>query len=229
MGTTTTSAPTTRDRIIGDARNAPELLAQAQKFDPAIAAALTGKALIASKTIWGTLATMGISWTVTKYGLGWSDQTDAYVSGLLVMAATAALRDITMTPITGWFTKAPVSVATPSGVRVAAAILIALILPFSLGACAGQTAQQTTQTTIYTVQESLLGAQKLALTYLSQPPCGATVSVTCVDPATKAKIKTASATATAALDSAVAVNAATGSPALTAAAAAVAAMAAAVP
>lgn len=94
--------PTTkRDQVIGMAKDLPDLIVKAQTFDPALAASLTGKALIASKTVWGTLAAMLVSWAVTRWGLGWDADTCAEVSGVLVMAATAGLRAITKAPVTG--------------------------------------------------------------------------------------------------------------------------------
>lgn len=63
-----------------------------------------------------------------------------------------------------------------------------------LGACGQQAA-----TTTYDVKQTLLAADNIALVYLAQQPCPpGQVAVTCVDPATKARIKAASATATAA-------------------------------
>lgn len=61
-----------------------------------------------------------------------------------------------------------------------------------LGACG------PTTTATYDAKQGLLAADHVALVYLSQPPCATTVTITCVDPASKAKIKAASATATAA-------------------------------
>lgn len=53
-------------------------------------------------------------------------------------------------------------------------------------------------TTTYEAKQALLVADNIALAYLAQPPCGPVVAITCVDPATKARIKAASATASAA-------------------------------
>lgn len=102
----------TRDRIIADAKDLPSLIAAAQQSDPALAQALTGKALVASKTLWGNIVGLLVSWAVTRYGLGWSPDTSALVTGLIVIATTAALRAISSGPITGLF-KIPTKGPTP--------------------------------------------------------------------------------------------------------------------
>lgn len=89
-----------RDTLVADAKSMPDLIAKAKAADPALAQQLEGKALLASKTVWGTAASMVLSWAVTKYGLGWDADMCALVSGLIVMATTAALRAITKGPIT---------------------------------------------------------------------------------------------------------------------------------
>ncbi len=94
---------TTRDRIIADARSLPDLIAKAKQVDPQLAQQLTEKPLIASKTVWGTALTMGVSWAATRYGLGWDANTCALVSGLLVLGTSAAIRRITAGPIKGLF------------------------------------------------------------------------------------------------------------------------------
>lgn len=55
---------------------------------------------------------------------------------------------------------------------------------------AGCTPSQTGMA-VYDARRSLLAADNTALAYLGQPPCGATVAVTCVDPAVKLRIKAA--------------------------------------
>lgn len=109
--------PATRgDQAVAVARDIPTLIKQASVVDPDLAAKWTGKALVASKTVWGTLATMMVSWAVTRWGLGWDPQTCAEASGVLVMAATLGLRSASELPITGLFTK-----ASPHEAAVAAA------------------------------------------------------------------------------------------------------------
>ena len=101
--------PTISDRVVASARDLPDLIKKASVADPDLAAKFTGKALLASKTVWGTLATMAVSWAVTKYGLNWDAETSAEVSGALVMLATTLLRCISDGPITG-----VVNAATPT-------------------------------------------------------------------------------------------------------------------
>lgn len=98
---------TTRDNLIAQAHSLPDLISKAETFDPAFAAALKGKALVASKTVWGTAATMALSWAASRYGLGWDADTCGLVSGVLTMAATAGLRYITTGPVTGIVTAKP--------------------------------------------------------------------------------------------------------------------------
>lgn len=97
-----TGAPTTvSDQVIASARDLPDFIHKATEFDPDVAKKWTGTALLASKTMWGTLIGMGVSWVVTRFGLGWDADTSAEVTGVIVMLLTAALRSITDTPITG--------------------------------------------------------------------------------------------------------------------------------
>lgn len=98
-----------RDQVFAAAQSWPDFVAKASVADPDLAAKFTGKALIASKTVWGTLFTMVVSWAVTRWGIGWDDKTCAEVSGAVVMLATAFLRSISDGPITGVVTP-----ATPS-------------------------------------------------------------------------------------------------------------------
>lgn len=94
------------DRIIADAKSLPDLVSRATAADPQLAQSLTAKALVQSKTVWGTAAMMVLSWAVGRYGLGWSPDFCALVAGLLTMGATAALRAVTRSPI-GGILKAP--------------------------------------------------------------------------------------------------------------------------
>jgi hypothetical protein len=90
-----------RDRIIEQAKSLPDLISKAETFDPRLAKILTGKALVASKSVWGTPVTAGISWAASYYGLGWDAEACALVSGAMVVAASAALRYVTVGPVTG--------------------------------------------------------------------------------------------------------------------------------
>lgn len=120
------NAPTTKaDQAVSLARDIPSLIKQAAIVDPDLAAKWTGKSLVASKTIWGTLATMIVSWAVTKYGLGWSPEVCAEVSGVAVMVATAFLRLVTELPITGIFRSA----TTNEAVAIAAPAAPVVVVP----------------------------------------------------------------------------------------------------
>jgi hypothetical protein len=94
-------SPTGRDQLIKDAQSLPDLVARAQALDPDLAKALTSKALIYSKTIWGNAVALIVSWAVTKYALGWDADTCALVTGLIVMGVTGVLRYLTSQPISG--------------------------------------------------------------------------------------------------------------------------------
>ena len=104
-GATTAPAPTVRDQVIADAKSLPDLIARAQKDAPDLAAQLTAKPLAASKTMYGTAASLLVSWAITKWGLGWDANTAALASGIIVMIATGLLRAITASPIAGIFRK----------------------------------------------------------------------------------------------------------------------------
>ena len=109
--------PTTRDAIIADAKSLPDLIATAQTLDPALAQALTGKAIVASKSTYGPTATLAVSWLVTHYALGWSPDQCALVSGGLILIVSAGLRAVTSGPITAWF-QAPTAAAVGVAARL---------------------------------------------------------------------------------------------------------------
>lgn len=101
--------PTVTDRVVNASRDLPELLNRAAALDPETAAKWTGGALVASKTVWGTLAALVVAEGVRRLHLGWDQNTIAVVSGALVLAAAAGLRLVTKYPITGFFRKATVA------------------------------------------------------------------------------------------------------------------------
>lgn len=96
----------TRDRLIADAKSLPDLVAKAQRFDPALAQQLTGKVLLASKTPWGVLVSGAVGWAVSRYGLGWDGATTDLVAGAAVVLGAYAMRKISSGPITGLFRRA---------------------------------------------------------------------------------------------------------------------------
>ncbi len=99
--------PTTkRDQLIGMAKDVPDLIAKARTFDPALAASLTGKALLASKSPWGTLLGGLVAWLAAKEGFGWDQATCDLVAGAGVLVAAFIMRSITSAPVTGIVTPA---------------------------------------------------------------------------------------------------------------------------
>jgi hypothetical protein len=93
--------PPTRDEIIAGAKSAADLLQTAQTFDPQLAAQLTAKPLLASKSVWGVALTALLTPVVAHWGLGLDQTTVEVLSGLAVTAAGAGLRVITSGPISG--------------------------------------------------------------------------------------------------------------------------------
>ena len=86
--TTTPPAPPTpesdtRNADIAQARDLPALIEKAEAVDPKLAESLTSKGLPASKSTWGPVASLAISWVVTKYALGWDSNTCELVSGAM--------------------------------------------------------------------------------------------------------------------------------------------------
>lgn len=90
---------TLRDRLIDEAHNVPSLIALAAADDPVLAQALIGKALVASKSVWGPLVGAALSWVVTRYGLAWDESTSAEVTGGIILVVSAAIRMVTVAPI----------------------------------------------------------------------------------------------------------------------------------
>ena len=130
-----------RDQLIADAKNLPDLVQAARVADPVLAEALTGKALIASKTVWGNAISTLIAWVVSRYGLGWDPNTCALISGLVLLAASAIIRSISAGPITGLF-RAASSPTAPStaATGTAAALVLTIVLSGVLAACAASDA-----------------------------------------------------------------------------------------
>lgn len=93
------------DAAVKAAKNLPGLVQQLNTIDPTLVQAFTGKALVASKSVYGPALVGGVSYLAGKYGLGWSPDFCAGVAGGLVLVASAALRFVTSGPITGLFRK----------------------------------------------------------------------------------------------------------------------------
>lgn len=101
---------------VSAAKDLPGLVNNLQAVDPALAQQITGKALIASKSVYGVIISTGLTWAVTKYALGWSPDLVDAISGGVVLVATAVFRALSTTPITSWFVSkktAPVA-STPA-------------------------------------------------------------------------------------------------------------------
>jgi hypothetical protein len=113
----TAPAPATQESVeinkaISVAKNLPDLIARAQAVDPSLAAALTGKALIASKTPWGNLLATAIAYIVAKYGLGWSESFDELIAGAALVGMSYIMRLVSPARVTGLFKSAPVTSTT---------------------------------------------------------------------------------------------------------------------
>ena len=73
-----------------------------------LAASLTPKPLVASRTLWVTLATLALSYACAKYGLALDADQQAGLITVAVMAETTVMRAITRAPIGGVLTVPPV-------------------------------------------------------------------------------------------------------------------------
>lgn len=93
------------DKAIAAANDLPSLVQGLQQVDPALAQQLTGKALIASKSMWGTFAVPAVVYVAGRYGLNWDHDLCTLVAGGLVLICAAAFRKVTSSPITSWVRK----------------------------------------------------------------------------------------------------------------------------
>lgn len=116
-----------RDQIISQANSLPDLVSKAQAFDPAVAAALTPKALIASKTPIGIMVTYGVTWLASKYALDWDPNFCALAAGLGVLAASYVMRYVTTSPIAGIFKAKPLTPAPGDSASVKMPTIIAML------------------------------------------------------------------------------------------------------
>lgn len=102
----TTAPPSpVRSMILADAQGVPSAISMAETADPQLADFLKGKALLASKSVYGPVIVGGITYLSGRYGLGWDENTVAAVAGLIVFGASIVLRYVTHAPITGLFSK----------------------------------------------------------------------------------------------------------------------------
>ncbi len=93
--------PTPADEAVAAAKDVPDLVAKLKAADPALAAQIEGKALLTSKTPWGTLACAVAAYASTRWGLGWDQSTDALISGGALVIGSYVMRYITSVPISG--------------------------------------------------------------------------------------------------------------------------------
>lgn len=94
-----------RNDLVAASKDLPDLIAKAQVADPALAAQLTAKPLIASKTPIGTLVAGVVAWAAGRYGLGWDQTTCDLVAGCAVLLGGYGMRYISSSPIAGIFSK----------------------------------------------------------------------------------------------------------------------------
>jgi len=91
--------PQVRDTLIAEAHNLPELIVLAHVNDPQLAASLTEKPLLYSRTIWAPPIVALITVLAARYGLDLDGQTTAIIAGGLIWATTVAIRVVTRSPI----------------------------------------------------------------------------------------------------------------------------------
>jgi hypothetical protein len=90
-------APTPEvNAAIATARDLPDLVHKLERVDPAAAEQLAGKALVASRTVYGGVATIAVTWLVGRYNLGWGADVVSLVAGGAVIVG---LRIYTSAPI----------------------------------------------------------------------------------------------------------------------------------
>ncbi len=122
------------DDAIKAAQSLPDLISKAKQVDPSLSDALEGKALIASKTPWGTLLAAGIAYLASKYALGWDQTVCELLAGAGVLLGSYLMRYISANRITGLFSKASTGPAISTRTLSGLAILLAL----STAACSSQ-------------------------------------------------------------------------------------------
>ncbi|MDB5405410.1 MAG: hypothetical protein JWL84_322 [Rhodospirillales bacterium] len=101
------------DDAVAAAKSLPDLVNKVSVADPSLALALQSKALIASKTPWGTLLATGAAYLSAKYGLGWSESFCELIALGGMLVGSYAMRAISPGRISGLFKTKPVP-ASPS-------------------------------------------------------------------------------------------------------------------
>jgi hypothetical protein len=95
-----------RDNAIADAKDLPSLVDGLRTADPNLAAAITGKSLVASRTPGAILLTSGVTYLAGRYGLGWDADFCALVASGVLLAASYVMRAISSARITSILPKA---------------------------------------------------------------------------------------------------------------------------
>lgn len=88
-----------QDQIVAEAKSLPDLIAAAQAVDPNLAASLTPKSLVGSKTAILPLVTWAVAAAASHYGLGWDEGTSATVASAVSYLVLLGVRTVTRSPI----------------------------------------------------------------------------------------------------------------------------------
>ncbi len=91
------------DDAISRSRSKPELVGHLEKHPEVadIAESLEGKALLASRSPWGTLFAGIVGLIIARYGLHLDDASVSLISGFCVLIGSYIMRTLTRAPITG--------------------------------------------------------------------------------------------------------------------------------
>jgi hypothetical protein len=190
------------NQVVKDAQSLPALVAGLKTIEPDLAAQIEGKALASSKTPWVTLLGAAVAWISTKYGFGWDDTTDSFVTGAVLLIVSYIMRALSNVPITGFFVKA-------EDVFKAFLVLLLLSVGMGLSACGNQVASPslplppapaTPDEAVAELETGYTAALQLATSYAQLPRCGPGVSVACSNPSVVAALASAQATASKDLD-----------------------------
>ena len=112
------SSTTAVNEAIAAAKSLPNLIANLYALDPALAAQLESKPLLASKSPWGTLAAGVVAWLSSRYGFGFDETTCGLVSGVAVLLGSYAMRAITKQPVVGVLVTPTAATIAPASIKV---------------------------------------------------------------------------------------------------------------
>lgn len=111
-------APSSADQIVKAAQSLPELLQAAKAAEAqspelaAIAAALQGKSLLGSKTVWAAVVSAALGPLLVRYGITWDPATQDFVTGLSGYYLSVA-GPLVLGILMRYLTKAPITSVTP--------------------------------------------------------------------------------------------------------------------